>query len=240
MDATDILKTVAEQVAVCEKCALHFSRKKAVPGEGPAYAKIMFIGEGPGFYENEQGRPFVGPSGKFLDELLQSAGLKRSEVFIGNVVKCRPPSNRDPLPDELASCRPYLEQQIAAINPQAIVTLGRYSMAHFLPNAKISSIHGRSSWVNGRLIVPMYHPAAALHQPALRDAIIADFANLPKILSKEFSEKSQGKGPLPAKPTLPLQPTLEVPPLETPQEKKVVKNDEDENTKDNPVQLSLF
>jgi uracil-DNA glycosylase family 4 len=242
MDATDILKTIAEQVAICEKCALHFSRKKAVPGEGPTKAKIMFIGEGPGFYENEQGRPFVGPSGKFLDELLQSAGLKRSQVFIGNVVKCRPPSNRDPLPDELAACRPYLEQQIAAINPQAIVTLGRYSMAHFLPNAKISAIHGRSSWVNGRLIVPMYHPAAALHQPALRDAIVADFAGLPGILSRAFSEKNHPEDQAPAKPALPLQPTLTSPSPETPSVggKMPAEKDEGENSEDKPVQLSLF
>src|SRR5512140_957753 len=106
----------------------------------------MLIGEGPGFYENEQGRPFVGPSGHFLDELLSAAGLKRTDVFIGNVVKCRPPGNRDPLPDELGACRPYLERQIEAINPKVIVTLGRYSMGHFLPNGKISVIHGRSSW----------------------------------------------------------------------------------------------
>ena len=242
MDATDILKTIAEQVAVCTKCALNSSRKKSVPGEGPANARIMFIGEGPGFYENEQGRPFVGPSGKFLDELLKAAGLKRSEVFIGNVVKCRPPSNRDPLPEELAACRPYLEQQIAVINPQAIVTLGRFSMSHFLPNAKISVIHGRSSWVNGRLIIPMFHPAAALHQPALRDAIVSDFTNLPKILSLAFSDKKPGVEPAPAKPVLPLQPTLaphvsEVPPAG---EKPAAKQEGDENSRDNPVQLSLF
>jgi uracil-DNA glycosylase len=240
MDATEVLKTIAQQVAVCEKCALHFSRKKAVPGEGPANAKVMFIGEGPGFYENEQGRPFVGPSGKFLDELLETAGLKRAEVFIGNVVKCRPPSNRDPLPDELASCRPYLEQQIEIINPQAIVTLGRYSMTHFLPNSKISAIHGRASWVNGRLIVPMYHPAAALHQPALRDAIVTDFASLPRILTKAFSEKLRAADPAPAKLVSPLQPTLDSPPPEKPLEIIPSRKAEDENSKDKPVQLSLF
>ncbi len=240
MDATEVLKTIAQQVAGCEKCALHFSRKKAVPGEGPANAKIMFIGEGPGFYENEQGRPFVGPSGKFLDELLQSAGLKRPEVFIGNVVKCRPPSNRDPLPDELAACRPYLERQIEAINPPVIVTLGRYSMAHFLPNARISAIHGRPSWVNGRLIVPMYHPAAALHQPALRDAIVADFAGLPQLLSRAFSEKPQVEELVPVKPAIPLQPTLNNLAREEPPEISPAKKDPEDNSDDNPVQLSLF
>ena len=238
MDAAEVLKTIAQQVAVCEKCALHFSRKKAVPGEGPSNAKVMFIGEGPGFYENEQGRPFVGPSGKFLDELLQSAGLKRSEVFIGNVVKCRPPANRDPLPDELGSCRPYLEQQIEAINPKVIVTLGRYSMAHFLPNGKISAIHGRPSWINGRMVIPMYHPAAALHQPALRDAIVADFAALPKLLTQAFSGKPVVEDIPKVKPSSPTQPSLGDLPAEKPEEKKPGKEDED--AKDKPVQLSLF
>jgi uracil-DNA glycosylase family 4 len=190
--ASTTLREIADQVAVCEKCTLHLSRKKSVPGEGPVTAKIMFIGEGPGFYENEQGRPFVGPSGHFLDELLSAAGLKRSEVFIGNVVKCRPPGNRDPLPDELGACRPYLESQIAAINPEVIVTLGRYSMAHFLPNSKISMIHGHSSRTGGgRLIVPMYHPAAALHQPALKQAIVTDFTNLPKLLAAAQKPSAQ-------------------------------------------------
>jgi DNA polymerase len=139
----------------------------------------MFIGEGPGFYENEQGRPFVGNAGKFLDELLQKCGLRREEVFITNVVKCRPPGNRDPLPDELQSCSSYLERQIEAIDPCLVVTLGRFSMAHFLPNAKISEVHGQSSWVRGRLIVAMYHPAAALHQPKLKSTLEEDFMHLP-------------------------------------------------------------
>ena len=138
VETADVLKEVAKEVAVCEKCALHFSRKNAVPGEGPARAEIMFIGEGPGFYENEQGRPFVGNAGKFLDELLQKGGLHREEVFITNVVKCRPPGNRDPLPEELLACGSYLERQIEAIDPCLVVTLGRFSMARFLPNAKIS------------------------------------------------------------------------------------------------------
>ena len=183
-EAAEVLKAISQQVSVCEKCPLHYSRKNAVPGEGPADAKIMFIGEGPGFYENEQGRPFVGPSGKFLDELLANAGLQRSEVFIGNVVKCRPPGNRDPQPEELAACRPYLEKQIETINPRIIVTLGRYSMANFMSGRKISAIHGRPGWVNGRLVVPMYHPAAALHQHSLKSTVEADFANLPELIAR--------------------------------------------------------
>src|SRR5512140_691074 len=128
------LAQVAREVSVCQKCALYHSRKKAVPGEGPDKCEIMFIGEGPGFYENEQGRPFVGAAGNFLNELLEKAGISRADVFITNVVKCRPPGNRDPLPDELTACALFLDRQIAAINPLVIVTLGRFSMAKFLPN----------------------------------------------------------------------------------------------------------
>jgi DNA polymerase len=178
------LEKVAQEVALCTKCDLHYSRKKAVPGEGPADAEIMFIGEGPGFHENEQGRPFVGAAGKYLDELLASINLKRSQVFIANVVKCRPPSNRDPHADELAACNTYLERQIQAINPKVIVTLGRFSMARFLPNAKISSVHGQAMSIKGRLVVNMYHPAAALHQPSLKPVVEADFAQLPELIAK--------------------------------------------------------
>ncbi|HLA98884.1 MAG TPA: uracil-DNA glycosylase [Anaerolineales bacterium] len=179
-----ILVNIAQEVSVCEKCSLHHSRKHAVPGEGPSNAAIMFIGEGPGFHENEQGRPFVGAAGKFLEELLAGIGMQRTEVFITNVVKCRPPGNRDPLPDELDACAGYLERQIQAINPQVIVTLGRFSMARFLPNAKISSVHGQAMQVRGRWVVPMYHPAAALHQASLRPIIERDFAHLPELIAK--------------------------------------------------------
>jgi uracil-DNA glycosylase family 4 len=178
------LEQIAMEVSVCERCMLHHSRKLAVPGEGPANADILFIGEGPGFYENEQGRPFVGAAGKYLEELLAKINLKREDVFIANVIKCRPPSNRDPLPDELAACSDYLERQIQAINPKVIVTLGRFSMARFLPNAKISDIHGQSFKIKGRLVVPMFHPAAALHQPSLRTSVERDFLGLPDLIAK--------------------------------------------------------
>ncbi len=184
MLAKDILAQIAQEVAVCQKCALYHSRKKAVPGEGPADTEIMFIGEGPGFHENEQGRPFVGAAGQFLDELLARAGLKRPEVWIGNVVKCRPPGNRDPLPEELAACNEYLERQIAAINPKIIITLGRYSMAKYMPGAKVSAVHGQMRRAGDRFIVAMFHPAAALHQAALKPAILNDFAQLPKLLEQ--------------------------------------------------------
>jgi uracil-DNA glycosylase len=184
VDTKQILEQVSKEVAVCQRCGLHHSRKNAVPGEGPARAEIMFIGEGPGFHENEQGRPFVGAAGKFLDELLGKINLQRSQVFITNVVKCRPPGNRDPQPDELQACGDYLERQIQAINPKVIVTLGRYSMARFLPYAKISEVHGQATWVKGRMIVPMYHPAAALHQGSLRPVLERDFATLPQLIAK--------------------------------------------------------
>ena len=184
MDSKEVLEQVAQEVSVCQRCILSYSRKLAVPGEGPANASIMFIGEGPGFHENEQGRPFVGAAGRFLEELLASIGMERSQVFITNVVKCRPPANRDPLPEELEACSDYLERQIQAINPKVIVTLGRFSMARYLPNAKISEVHGQAMRVRGRLVVPMYHPAAALHQGSLKPVVERDFALLPELIAK--------------------------------------------------------
>jgi DNA polymerase len=191
MSVEEELKQIAAEVNVCKKCKLHTGRKKAVPGEGPANADIMFIGEGPGFHENEQGRPFVGAAGKFLEELLGYIGMRREQVFIGNVVKCRPPGNRDPEPDELQACSDYLERQIKAINPKVIVTLGRYSMDRFFPGAKISSIHGQARKVDGRLVVAMFHPAAALHQPALKQSVIEDFKKLPTLIAS--AEKAPPK-----------------------------------------------
>lgn len=184
MSAAETLDRIAREVSVCTKCALHESRKKAVTGEGPADAEIMFIGEAPGFHENEQGRPFVGAAGKFFEQLLEQAGLTRSEVFITNVVKCRPPANRDPQPEELQNCNQYLEDQIHSINPSIIVTLGRISMGRYFPGAKITSVHGQMQNIDGRFIIPMYHPAAALHQPALRPSILADFGKLPDQLNE--------------------------------------------------------
>ncbi len=184
MNREEILAKIAEETATCTKCALQHSRKNSVPGSGRVDASIMFIGEGPGFHENEQGLPFVGAAGRFLDELLQQVGLSRDQVFITNVVKCRPPGNRDPQAEELQACDSYLERQIQTINPKVIVTLGRFSMQKFLPNAKISQSHGQAVRVRGRLVVPFYHPAAALHQPSLRSTVEADFARLPEWIEK--------------------------------------------------------
>jgi uracil-DNA glycosylase len=195
MNAEETLAQIAKEVTTCKNCALYHSRKNAVPGEGPVNAEIMLIGEGPGFHENEQGRPFVGAAGTFLNELLAEAGLKRSEVWIGNVVKCRPPGNRDPLPEELAACNEYLERQIAAINPKIIITLGRFSMNKFMPGAKISSVHGQMRRAGDRFVIAMFHPAAALHQAALKPAILKDFAQLPKLLEQARSAlKRSGPG----------------------------------------------
>jgi len=193
VNPSEELLEVAKEVSVCTKCDLHFSRKLAVPGEGPASSEIMFIGEGPGFHENEQGRPFVGAAGKFLDELLAKIGMKRNDVYIANIVKCRPPGNRDPEPGEVQACSSYLERQIQAINPKVIVTLGRHSMGRYLPNAKISEVHGQAVVVKGRLIVAMYHPAAALHQQSLKPTIEADFLGLTDLIarSKKMDETSE-------------------------------------------------
>ena len=184
----DDLTSIANEVRSCRRCELSGTRKNAVPGEGPAGAEVMFIGEGPGFHEDQQGRPFVGPAGEFLNQLLTSAGLNRNDVFIANVVKCRPPGNRDPLPEEISACSGYLDRQIEAINPKVIVTLGRYSMARYFPRDKISAIHGRARRLDGRVVVAMYHPAAALHQPALREAIEDDFRRLPQILADALKQ----------------------------------------------------
>ena len=188
MSTEEILEKVAAEVSTCTKCDLCKGRTNAVPGEGNPHAKIMFIGEGPGFHEDSQGRPFVGPAGQFLVELLASINLKRSDVFITNVVKCRPPGNRDPLPVEINACNDYLEQQITAINPQVIVTLGRFSMAKFFGGEKISSIHGRARKVDGRICIAMYHPAAGLHQQSLKDTIRSDFKKIPLIMAEADSQ----------------------------------------------------
>lgn len=182
------LAEIAELVSKCQDCPLHHSRIKSVAGEGPENAKILFIGEGPGFHENQQGRPFVGQAGKFLDELLSVSGLKRETVFITNIVKCRPPGNRDPQPEELKACTKYLDRQIEIINPEIIVTLGRFSMAKFFGQVKISQIHGSMKKIDQRYVVAMYHPAAALHQPALKNTLLDDFANLKKYMIHVNSE----------------------------------------------------
>lgn len=198
ISSEEILREVALEVSTCSKCNLCKGRTKAVPGEGNINAKILFIGEGPGFHEDRQGRPFVGPAGQFLDELLASINLKRSDVFITNVVKCRPPNNRDPLPEEIRACSNYLDRQIAAIKPQVIVTLGRYSMAKFFGNEKISTIHGRARKENGVICIAMYHPAAGLHQASLKDVIREDFKKIPLVIAEAERLASEAQQTPPA------------------------------------------
>lgn len=181
------LEEIAREVAKCKKCLLYKDATNSVPGEGSPEAKIMFVGEGPGYFEDLQGRPFVGQAGKLLNELLQSIKLPREEVFIGNVVKHRPPENRDPMPEEIKACEQYLDEQIEIINPKIIVTLGRFSMNKFLPGEYISRVHGQARYVDfaGKryLVIPMYHPAAALRSDEIMNQIRQDFQKIPSQLS---------------------------------------------------------
>jgi len=178
------LEKIAAEVRACTRCILHRGRTQAVPGEGPGDAQIVFIGEAPGFHEDQQGRPFVGAAGRLLEDLLSSIGLSREQVYITNIIKCRPPANRDPLPEEVAACNPYLDRQLAALRPRLVVTLGRFSMARFFPQARISKIHGQPRRVGGLICYPLYHPAAALHQPSLRRVVEEDFRRIPDVLAK--------------------------------------------------------
>lgn len=176
------LSQIADEVARCTRCPLAARRTRTVPGEGSPWSDVLFVGEGPGAREDATGRPFVGPAGELLIELLGSIGWGRSDVFITNVVKCRPPANRDPEADEIAACAPYLDRQEAAVVPSIVVTLGRHSLHRYLPGARIGAIHGRVQHNDGRWVFPMYHPAAALHQASLRDTLVRDIRGLPAAL----------------------------------------------------------
>jgi uracil-DNA glycosylase len=193
------LNQLNKKMLVCNQCVLHGTCTQVVPGEGPADAEIMFIGEGPGQKEDELGRPFVGSAGKFLEEMLASIKLKRENVYIANVVKCRPPGNRDPLPEEAEACWPWLLEQIKVIDPKLIVTLGKHSLERFLPGQKISQIHGKAlrreiSGMGKRVFYALYHPAAALYNGGMRGILIFDFKKIPKVL--EAVNKSEGESPI--------------------------------------------
>ena len=181
------LSKLSEEITLCQLCEIAKYRTKTVPGEGAEDAEIMFIGEAPGWHEDQQGRPFVGPAGQYLDQLLALIGLKRQQVYIANVIKCRPMENRDPLPSEILNCRKWLERQIEVIQPKMIVTLGRYSMAMFFPGKSISKIHGTAQKRDDVVYYAMYHPAAALHQQSLRQAIEADMLKIPTLLAEAKS-----------------------------------------------------
>lgn len=190
------LSAIASEVAICTRCRLHATRTRAVPGEGSPDTEVVFVGEGPGFNEDRQGRPFVGAAGSFLGELLASVGWQREDVFITNVVKCRPPENRDPEPDEIAACAPYLARQLAALDPALVVTLGRHSMARFMPGARIGQVHGTSRPADPAVgaadahVFAMYHPAAALHQGALRQTLLDDMLRVPAALLASREERA--------------------------------------------------
>lgn len=196
MTEKDSLKKIENEVSVCRACRLYVKRIKTVPGEGSSNAEIFFIGEGPGKNEDLEGRPFVGAAGKFLEEMLNAIGLKRQDVFIGNIVKCRPPMNRDPEEDEMRTCEQYLYRQLKIIRPKLIVTLGRFSLKVFIPNESISSVHGKLKRVRFKnvdhplyklgpvYVLPLYHPAAALYRGNMRQILMQDFKNIPKIIKK--------------------------------------------------------
>jgi uracil-DNA glycosylase family 4 len=190
------LEAIAQEIRTCQKCPLHGGRTNAVPGTGRPDADIMFIGEGPGYHEDQQGLPFVGASGQYLTELLAKIGLSRSDVYITNVIKCRPPGNRDPLPIEIDTCVPtYLQRQIDVIKPKIVATLGRFSMGLFFDkNARISRIHGQPKRADGRIYYPIFHPAAVLRNPNLRPAMEEDFKRMLALI-KEIEESGPDQKP---------------------------------------------
>ena len=192
---TENMHELENKVIACRDCQLCQGRTHAVPGDGSYQAKIMFIGEGPGKAEDLLGKPFVGAAGKFLAKMLAEIGLKREDVYITNVVKCRPPENRDPLQEEADACFKYLDEQLKLIKPRVIVTLGRHSMTRFLPGFRISDIHGQAKRVLGvfsekQVIFPLYHPAAALYNPNLRNTLMEDMKKLP-ILVKKIEQNAE-------------------------------------------------
>ena len=193
MTKEEKLKEIAEQVAKCTRCDLYKGATNSVPGDGDPEAKVLLCGEGPGFHEDQQGLPFVGASGRILDQLLQSIGLKRKGVFICNIIKHRPSGNRDPLPEEIEACRSFLDEQIQIIKPKIIVTLGRFSMNKFLPGEKISQIHGQARFVNflGKkyIVLPMYHPAAALRNGRIMIEVKKDFKKIKLFLEDKLEEE---------------------------------------------------
>jgi DNA polymerase len=184
----DALDAIAAEVRVCTRCALSVGRTKAVPGEGDPDTDVVFVGEGPGFNEDRQGRPFVGRAGDLLVRLLATLGWRREEVFITNVVKCRPPDNRDPEPSEIAACAPYLERQLQVLDPSLVVTLGRHSMARFMPGARIGAVHGTmapmdpATGARDALVYALYHPAAALRSSEVERQSFDDVAGIPAAL----------------------------------------------------------
>jgi DNA polymerase len=203
------LEQIASEVRVCTRCRLHAGRTRAVPGEGNPDTEVILVGEGPGFNEDREGRPFVGRAGALLVKLLAAIGWRREDVFITNVVKCRPPDNRDPQPDEIAACMPYLKRQLEVLDPALVVTLGRYSMGAFMPGARISQAHGTTRPVDpdtgarDALAFAMYHPAAALRTPEIERTSFADMATIPAVLLRARERRERNSPPV-AEPVAPV------------------------------------
>jgi uracil-DNA glycosylase len=198
------LEEIATEVRGCTRCKLAAGRTNAVPGEGSPDTEVLVIGEGPGFNEDRLGRPFVGRAGDLLVKLLGSIEWRREDVFITNVVKCRPPDNRDPEPDEVTACAPYLRRQLEVLDPAVIVTLGRHSMGRFMPGARISQAHGTTAPVDpasgaaDATVFAMYHPAAALRTPAIERESYDDVGALPRVLLVARARRAAARGPVPA------------------------------------------
>jgi DNA polymerase len=211
------LEAIAAEVRVCTNCRLHETRTRAVPGEGDPETEVVFVGEGPGFNEDRAGRPFIGRAGDLLVKLLAAIGWRREDVFITNVVKCRPPDNRDPQPDEIAACAPYLRRQLEALDPAVVVTLGRFSMATFMPGARISQAHGTvrpvdpATGAGSALVFAMYHPAAALRTPAIERESYTDIAAVPAALIDARRRREAATAPVPAVEAVPA-PVVEAAP----------------------------
>lgn len=218
------LEAIAAEVRDCTRCRLHQGRTRAVPGEGHPSTEVVFVGEGPGLNEDRQGRPFVGRAGELLVRLLASVGWRREDVFITNIVKCRPPDNRDPQPDEIAACAPYLRRQLETLDPALLVTLGRHSMGRFMPGSSISRAHGTirpadpETGAGNALVLAMYHPAAALRTPAVEEASYADIALVPAALEEARARRAAagaapGRSPAgaAADTTLPGEPAVAAP-----------------------------
>ncbi|HEX8974537.1 MAG TPA: uracil-DNA glycosylase [Patescibacteria group bacterium] len=194
MTKKERLEQLNALMSMCSNCALRCGASRVVPGDGNPEAEIMFIGEAPGKKEDEMGVPFVGAAGKFLSEMLGEIKLKREDIYIANVAKCRPPENRDPLPEEVAACWPWLEKQIEIIDPKLIVTLGRHSLNRFFPDAKISEVHGKAFRRNlpnigPRVFYALYHPAAALYNGSMREVLKTDFKRITKVIEKIKKEQ---------------------------------------------------
>ncbi|MFH1602134.1 MAG: uracil-DNA glycosylase [Candidatus Shapirobacteria bacterium] len=196
MNKAVLLKEIADKIGHCQLCPLYKQATNPVPGEGNSEAQIVFIGEAPGYWEDQKGIPFCGAAGNLLNKLLSEINLKRDEVFIGNILKHRPPNNRDPLPNEIKACTPYLKEQLLIIKPKIIITLGRFAMNYFLPGAYISHTHGqlkKITWQELNLFLyPLYHPAAALRNGQVMNELRADFLKIPQIL-----KNSEGPPPAP-------------------------------------------